>query len=118
VGTDLLQSFDIVTELGIDVLGEDLHVLSSLEVLLPVQEPERDLELTGVLDDRNELLDLIGRQFTGTLVDINLSLLTDEISETTSKTLNLCKTENNIPLSLDVCVEDTKNVLEFSTLHQ
>jgi hypothetical protein len=117
VSTDLLQPFDIVTKFSIDVLCKDLHVLSGLEILLPIQEPEWDLELPGVLDDSNEFFDLIGGKFTSTFVDIDFSLLTDQVSETTSKTLNFCKAENNIPLSLDVSVENTKNVLEFSTLH-
>eukprot|EP00525_Craspedostauros_australis_P009560 CAMPEP_0198134038 /NCGR_PEP_ID=MMETSP1442-20131203/59872_1 /TAXON_ID= /ORGANISM="Craspedostauros australis, Strain CCMP3328" /LENGTH=272 /DNA_ID=CAMNT_0043795173 /DNA_START=19 /DNA_END=838 /DNA_ORIENTATION=- len=118
VGADLLESLDVVTELGINVLGEDLAVLSGLEVLLSVQEPERDLELAWVLDDGDDLLDLIGGQFSCSLVDVDLGLFADEVSETASKTLDLGQSENDISLSFHVCIKNTQNVLEFRSLHQ
>lgn len=59
VSTDLLETFDIVTKLRVDILGKDLVVLSSLEVLLSVQEPKRNLELAGVLDDGDKLFNFI-----------------------------------------------------------
>lgn len=74
VSADLLETFDIVTELGVNVLGKDLRVLSRLEILLPIQEPKWDLELTGVLDDGNKLLDLISGELSSSLIDINFGL--------------------------------------------
>ena len=74
VSTDLLETFNIVTKLSINVLGEDLSVLSGLEILLPIQEPERNLKLTRVLDDGDKLLDLIGSEFTGSLINIDFGL--------------------------------------------
>jgi hypothetical protein len=74
VSSDLLEALDIVTELCVNVLGKDLRVLSRLEVLLPIQEPKWDLELTGVLDDGNKLLDLISGELSSSLVDINFGL--------------------------------------------
>jgi hypothetical protein len=118
VSTDLLKTFNVVTKLGIDVLGKHLIVFSCLEILLPIQEPKGDLELTGVLNNGDELFDLISSEFSGSLVDIDLSLLADQISKPASKTLDFCETENDITLSLNVCVENTKNVLKFSSLHQ
>jgi hypothetical protein len=58
VVADLLQSFKVVTELGVQGVREKLVVLSGLEVLLPVKEPFRDLELQRVLDDSDQLFDL------------------------------------------------------------
>ena len=89
VSTDLLHSFDIVTKLGGNALCKDLRVLSSLVVLLSVQEPKRNLELTGILNDGHDLFNLIGGQFSGTLIDVNLGLLTDEVGKPTSQTVNL-----------------------------
>lgn len=77
VSADLLQAFDIVTELGVDVLCKELVVLSGLEILLSVQEPKGDLELARVLDDGDELFDFIGRKFSGSLVDIHFGLFAD-----------------------------------------
>jgi hypothetical protein len=45
VGTNLLQTLKVITELGLDVVRQDLRVLTSREVLLSVKEPRRDLEL-------------------------------------------------------------------------
>jgi hypothetical protein len=39
VGTDLLQALKIVTELGVNAVGEDLTVLAIDDVALPVEEP-------------------------------------------------------------------------------
>lgn len=117
VSTDLLHTLNIITELSIEVLCKNLLVLSGLEVLLSVKEPKRDLELTWVLDDSYNLLNLISGKLSSTLVYINLSLLADEISETTSKTLNFSKSENYVSLSLNVSIKNTENVLELWSLH-
>jgi len=49
-------------------------------------------------------------------LDIDLSLLADEVCESSSNTLNGSKGIRNLSLTIDVGVEDTKNVLEFSSL--
>ena len=59
VSTDLLQSFQVITELDVKVVGELLRVLAVLDVLLPVKEPVRDTVLTWVLHDGYELLHFI-----------------------------------------------------------
>lgn len=49
VSADLLEALEIVTELGVDTVGEDLSVLAVDNVALPVEEPAGDL-VCGVLD--------------------------------------------------------------------
>ena len=39
VGTDLLQALKIITELGVDTVGEDLGVFAVDNVALTVEEP-------------------------------------------------------------------------------
>lgn len=39
VGTDLLEALEVVTELGVDTVGEDLGVLAVDNVALSVKEP-------------------------------------------------------------------------------
>ncbi len=117
VGPDLLHPLNVIAELGIEVLREHLGVLPSLEILLPVEEPKWDLELAGVLDDRDEFFDFIGRQFSSALVDVDFGLLANEIGETTSEALDLCEAEDDVPLALDVGVEDTQDMLELIPLH-
>ena len=118
VGADLLEALDVVAELGVEVLGEDLGVLAGLPVLLSVEEPEGDLELAGVLDDGNELLDLVGGELAGALVDVDLGLLADEVGEAAAEALDLGQGEDDVSLTLNVGVEDTQNVLELLGLHQ
>jgi hypothetical protein len=58
MATDLLHELEIVTELDIQVVGQELGVLAVTDVLLSVQEPVGNLVLAGVLHDGHELLDL------------------------------------------------------------
>jgi hypothetical protein len=118
MSADLLHALDIITVLGSNVLCENLRVLSSLEILLPIQEPERNLELTRVLNDGNNLFDFISSQFSSTLVDIDFGLFADQVRETTSDTGDLGQSEDNVTLSFNVGIENTQNVLEFRSLHQ
>ena len=59
VRPDLLQPLKVITELRVNTVGQDLQILAVDDVPLPVQEPRRDLELRGVLDDGNDTLELI-----------------------------------------------------------
>ena len=59
VRTDLLQPLKVITELRVHTVGQNLRVLAVNDIPLPVQEPRRDLELCGVLDDGDETLELI-----------------------------------------------------------
>lgn len=92
MGADLLEALEIVTELGVDTVGEDLVVLAVNNITLSVEEPckttsksvlisskslrwkrvaiskirnrgvrtRRNLVLSGVLDDGNDTLELLG----------------------------------------------------------
>jgi hypothetical protein len=66
VAADLLEALKVVAHLGIDTVGENLQGLAIDNVLLPVQEPCRDLELSRVLDDRHETLELIRVELAST----------------------------------------------------
>lgn len=66
VSADLLEALEIVTQLGVDAVGEDLRVLAVDDVALPVEEPRGDLVLGGVLDDGDDTLELFGGELTGT----------------------------------------------------
>ena len=67
VRTDLLQPLEVITELRVDAVGQDLRVLAIDDVPLPVQEPRRDLELRGVLDDGDKTLELIRVQLASAM---------------------------------------------------
>lgn len=67
VGPNLLQSLEVITQLRIDTVGKDLRVLAVYNVLLSVQKPCGDFELSGILDNRNNTLKLVRVQFTSTI---------------------------------------------------
>jgi len=95
-----------------------LRVLSSLPVLLSIEKPEWDLELTRILNDSDEFFNFIRGKFTRSLVNVDFGLFANEISKPTTKTGDLGKSENNVSLSFDVGVENPQNVLELGSLHQ
>jgi hypothetical protein len=64
VSADLLQAFQIITELGIDTVGENLAVLAIDDIALTIEEPRWDLVLSGVLDDCDDTLEFFGGKFT------------------------------------------------------
>jgi hypothetical protein len=79
MGSDLLESLNIITELGGNVLRKDLTVLSRLEILLTIQKPKWDFELTGVLDDGHDLFNFVCGKLTGTLINIDFGLFANQI---------------------------------------
>lgn len=75
MGTDLLQTLQILTELALHVVGENLRVLSVDDVALSVEEPGWDLVLGRVLDDGHDALEFFGGDFSGAVVIHSLVLL-------------------------------------------
>jgi hypothetical protein len=66
MSTDLLQALEIVTELGIDTVGENLGVFAIDDIALTIEKPGGDLVLGRVLDDGDDSLEFFGSEFTGT----------------------------------------------------
>jgi hypothetical protein len=66
VSTDLLQALQVITQLGVDTVGQNLRVLAVDNVALSVEEPGGNLVLGRVLDDGDNSLQLFGGEFTST----------------------------------------------------
>ena len=62
----LLQTVEILTEIGLEVVGHDLLELARLHVLLSVEEPLGDVVLKRVADHGTKLVNLLVGQLTGT----------------------------------------------------
>jgi hypothetical protein len=129
VSADLLEALEILTELGVDTVGEDLSVLAVDNVTLPVEEPGGDLvclvldgeicrdqvakhTLQGVLDDGDNTLKLLRCEVTGALAQINIGLLADQVGVAATDTLDLGQGVHDLLLSIDVRVQQTDDVLE------
>jgi len=116
VSADLLQALEIVTELGGDTVGEDLAVLAIDDIALPVEEPGGDLVLERVLDDGNDTLKLFGGEVTSALGQIDIGLLADQVGVSATDTRDLGQGVHDLLLSIDVCVQQTDDVLEVGLL--
>ena len=86
VTADLLEALETHTDTGIEGVREELGRLAILEVVVVVEEPLGHLELQGVVAHGDDLVDLVGAQLAGTLVDIDVTLLQHEVGETAADT--------------------------------
>ena len=123
VGTDLLQSLEVLTELGVDTVGEDLEVLAVDNVALSVEEPRGDLVLGGVLDDGDNALELFRGEFTGAvlivldasllccvcpgakcvpLAKVDIGLLADQVGVAATDTLDLGQGVHDLLLAINL----------------
>ena len=116
VSADLLETLQVLTQLGVDTVGEDLRVLAVDNVALSVEEPGGNLVLRGVLDDGDDSLKLFGGKFTSTLVQINIGLLADQVGVTATDTLDLGQGVHDLLLAIDVGVQKTQDELEVRLL--
>ena len=62
----LLQTIQILTEVGLQVVSDNLLVLAGFHILLSVQEPLRDVVLQRVGNDSNQSVNLLVAQLSGT----------------------------------------------------
>merc|ERR1719431_787020 len=108
---DLLQTLEVLTKLVVEDVGHHLGSLAVLDVALPVKEPIGDLVLAGVLHDGDQLLNLLLVEFSG-------SPALGKIGITTTNTLDGGEGEHDARLSVDVGIQNTKNVLEVGRNNQ
>ena len=114
--TDLLQTFKIITVLGIKNVRDDLRRLTIDNILLSVKEPRRNLVLSGVLENGDNTFQFFRRKLTSSLGQINIGLLTGNVGETTTNTLDGGQSNLNLDTTVDVSVKKTDNVLEMIPL--
>ncbi|KAG9967235.1 ribosomal protein S13, partial [Aureobasidium melanogenum] len=101
VGTDLLQSLKVLTELGVDTVSEDLEVLAVDNVALSVEEPRGDLVLGGVLDDGDDALELF-RAKCVPLAEVDIGLLADQVGVAATDTLDLGQGVHDLLLAINL----------------
>ena len=73
---------------------------------------------SGLGEDVVDLFDFWLIELTGSLAEVNLGDLEDEVGESSADTLDSAKGEHDLTFSFDVCVLDSENVSEFLTLDQ
>lgn len=112
VGSDLLESFDVVSQLRFQVVGEDVVVLAVGLVLLSVQEPGGDLVVGGVLHDGDDSFQFFLGQFTGSLGKVDVGLLAHQVGVSSADTSDLGQGVHDLDSPIDVGVQQTQDVLE------
>lgn len=105
--SDLFQSLQVISQLRLQVVGQDVVVLTVNNVFLSVQEPSWDLVLSWVLQDGNNTLELFLGQLTGSLGEIDISLLTDQVGVTTTDTSDGGQGVLDLDLTVNVSVKQT-----------
>ena len=70
VGADLLEALEILTELGVETVGDNLGVLTIGDVALSVEEPRGDLVLGRGLENGHDALELFGGELTSTVKSV------------------------------------------------
>ena len=108
VGTDLLKTLKVLTELVVKLVDKQVRVLALSEVTLSVKEPAGNLVLSGVLDDGDDSLELFDSEFTGSLGERNISLLADQVGVTTTDTSNGSQGVHDLDSTIDVSAEQTE----------
>lgn len=118
---DLLEPFQILTQLAFHTVCQHLRVLAVHNVALSVQEPCWDLVLRRVLDDGDDSLEFFRGDFTGTvicvlvpalfnlgifvpLVQVDIGFLADEVGVASPDTLDSGQGVHDFLLAIDVCV--------------
>ena len=112
VVSNLLQTLEIVAQLGVQLVGHQLRELPILEVVLSVQEPVRDAELSRVAHDHHQRFELGGAELTRALTEIDLSLFAHKVGKSAADPLNLGERVHHLLATINVGVEDADDVLE------
>merc|ERR1719370_643981 len=94
------------------------EVLPSLMSLCLLRNQSGIFVLPGVLHDGDNLLYIFLRQLTGSLVQRNVCLLQHNVGIPSTNTLNSSHGKHDISFSFNVCVHNTKDMLEVRRNNQ
>jgi hypothetical protein len=139
VGSDLLQSLQIFSELGIKGVGDELSPGSLTNVSLSVQEPLGNVVVGWLGKNVIDLFDVWFSQLTSSIiikgfglagfyvrgrvrelpfVEIDLSDLEDKVGESSTDTLDGSESEHHLAFTFNVGVLNSENVSELLSLDQ
>ncbi len=112
VTSDLIQSFNIFSELGFKNVRGNLKVLSFLVIFLSVQEPSWDTVSFRIVDDIGNTIALDFSQLSGSEPGVDSENFTNQETKSSSNTFNFIKSVWNGSFTINVGVKNTMNVLE------
>lgn len=91
-------------------------VLTIIDILLSVQEPSWDLVVSWVLHDLDNSFQFFLGQFTSSLVQINISLLTNQVGVSTTDTSDGGQSVDNLDVTINVGVQQTVKIMGIKML--
>ena len=112
VTSDLVQSFNVFSELGFEDVRGDLEVLSFLVILLSVEEPSWDTVSFGVSDDVGNTVALGFSELTCSESGVDSEDFADEETKSSSDTFDFIEGVGDGSFTVNVGIQDTMNVLE------
>jgi len=136
VSSDLLESLQVLSELGINTVRDELRPCALTDISLSIEEPLGNVVVSGLGKNVVDLINVLFLQFSSSipskmvrmimcklnfllpLVKVDLSDLEDEVGESSANTLDSSQGKHGLALSLDVCVLDSENVNELFSLDQ
>ena len=83
VVSHLLQPLDVVSQLGIQLVGRQLRIFTVLDVLFSVQKPIRHAKLSRVGDDNHQRFEFSRGEFPGSFPHVDFRLLADDVGKST-----------------------------------
>lgn len=107
VGSHLLESLKVVSELGLEVVSENVLVLTVGELLLSVEEPGWDLVLGWVLHDSDDSLKLFLGELTSSLGEVDIGLLANKVRVSSTDTSDGGEGVHDLDSTVNVGVEET-----------
>ena len=108
----LLHALEILTESGVDHVGDQLGVGAVLDAALSVEEPRWDAVLLWAGDNIGNLFNIFFGQLTSALVEVDLGNLEGKDGKTSAETLDDSQGEWGFLLSVKVGVLHTQDVDE------
>ena len=112
MAADLLEALDVFTEFGVPAIADEVRPGSVSGVLLPVKEPFGNTVLRWPGEDVADLVDFSLSELSSAFVDVDLGDFEGQDRESTADTLDGSDGEGHLLLSVDVGVENTKNMDE------
>jgi hypothetical protein len=112
VASDLVQSFNVFSQLCFKNVGCDLQVLAFLVILLSVQKPSRYAVSFRVGDNVGDTITLGFSQLTGSEPGVDSEDFADEESKSSSDTFDFIESVWDCAFPVDVGVENTVDMLE------
>jgi hypothetical protein len=112
VGSDLEESLNVFSELGLEDVGGHLEVLTLFVVTLSVKEPSGDTVTLWLSNDFSDGVGLFFAEFTSSEFGVDSEDFADVEGPPSSDSLDSINGVWDAPLAVNVGVKDTMNVLE------